>query len=430
MSAVESAALSDAGPRGLSPVVMTAYVVANLCAWTAILTPAAITLALRVRELDPEGASTSLSIVAAVGAVFGIVANPFFGRLSDRTRSRFGMRRPWMVGGVVAAAIGLSVIAAAPSIGIVVLGWAITQLGVQALVAAITAVLPDHVPVHRRGRIGGLVGMGQNAATTLGSGILALNATSLTWGLLAPIGLAGTAVIVLCLLLPDRRHDGSPVPPLSVREIASSYWVNPRRHPDFAWALASRLLVFMGITILIVYQAYFMLSRIGVEPSRIAAVMFGVLLLENAISIVSNLTSGWLSDRLGRRKVFVASSALIGAAGFAVAGFATTMPVFLAGVTLLGIAKGIYVAVDLAMATDLLPHGKAEAAKNMGLFTVASLVPNLLAPMLAPVILAIGAAGAAGAAGAPAGNYAALFLAGGAFMLLGALAVRPIRGVR
>jgi MFS family permease len=432
MSAVDDPSVPPvAGPagKGLALPVLAAYVVANMCAWTAILTPIAITLALRVRELDPAGASVSLSLVSAIGAVFGIIANPVFGRLSDRTRSRFGMRRPWMLGGVAAAACGLAVVAAAPSIVVLAVGWAITQLGVQALLATITAVLPDHVPVHQRGRVGGLISMGQSAATTVGTGLLALNSTSLTWGLLAPAGLAAIAVAVLCLVLPDRRHDGAARPPLSVRELLASYWVDPRQRPDFVWALGGRLLVFMGITILIIYQAYFLLSRIGVPPQQIAAVMFGVLLLENVVSILTNVVSGWLSDRAGRRKVFVGSAALVGAAGFAVAGFATDMPIFLVGVMLLGIAKGVYGAVDLALVTDLLPRDKADAAKDMGLFIVAGLIPNLLAPLLAPVVLTIGATGGA-VPGAPAGNYSALFLTGGVFMLLGALAVWPIRGVR
>lgn len=416
--------------RGLGPFVMTIFVIANLFVWTAILTPVAITLALKVRVLDPVGASTSLSIVAALGAVFAIVANPVFGRLSDRTRSRFGMRRPWMLAGVTFAAGGFVIISAATTIPGLVLGWIVAQLSIQALVASMTAVLPDHVPMRRRARVGGLIGMGQNAATTVGSGLLALNPTSLTWGFLAPIALACIGVVVFCIVLPDRRHNGEPRPPLSVKEIASSFWSSPRRFPDFAWMWLSRLLVFMGITIMIVYQAYFLLSRIGVPPQQIAAVMFGVLLLENVISILTNLLSGWVSDRLLRRKVFVAAAALIGSVGFLVAGFSTTMPVFIAGVSLLGMAKGIYVAVDLALATDLLPRGKQDAAKNMGLFTIASLLPNLLAPAIAPLLLSLGSAGEPATPGIPAGNYSALFVASGIFMLLGALAVRPIRSVR
>jgi len=432
MSTVDDPAVppaSDLSKEGLSPLTLVPYALANLCAWTMILTPMAVTMALKVREIDPSGASTSLSLVSAVGAVFGIVANPIFGRLSDRTRSRFGMRRPWLLGGVGSAGAGLVIVAVATSVPVVMLGWAIAQCGVQALFASLTAVLPDHVPVHQRGRVGGLISMGQNAATTLGSGLLALNATSLTWGLLAPVGLAVLAVVWLCLVLPDRRHDGSPRPTLSVKEVLGSYWVDPRRFPDFVWMLAGRLLVFVGITILVVYQAYFLLSRIGVPPARIAAVMFGVLLLENAVGVTTNLVSGWLSDRLRRRKVFVFWSAVVGAAGFVVAGCATEMSMFLVGVTLLGIGKGIYGAVDLALATDLLPRGERDAGKDMGLFIIAGLLPNLFAPVLASVVLAIGATGAA-APGAPAGNYSALFIAGGVFMLVGAFAVQFIRGVR
>ena len=50
--------------------------------------------------------------------------------------------------------------------------------------------------------------MGQSAATTLGTGLLTRNATSLTWGLLAPVCLAAVTVGVLCLVLPDRVNDG------------------------------------------------------------------------------------------------------------------------------------------------------------------------------------------------------------------------------
>jgi MFS family permease len=162
MSAAETGAPPSSAPDGpgLRPLALVAFVVANLCTWSAILTPAAITLALRVREIDAGGASATLSLVSAVGAVFGIIGNPLFGRLSDRTRSRFGMRRPWMLGGIAAGALGLLLVATAPSVPMLVLGWAVTQLGIQALLAAITAVLPDQVPHRQRGRIGGLIGMG------------------------------------------------------------------------------------------------------------------------------------------------------------------------------------------------------------------------------------------------------------------------------
>lgn len=420
---------AGSSPTGLRTPVLVVFVVANLCCWMAFLTPMAVTLALRIRELSPQGASSSLSLVIGLGAIVGIIANPLCGRLSDRTRSRFGMRRPWIIGGVALALVGLYAISQAPTVGTVTVGWVVTMIGAQAALAAVQAILPDHIPPRQRGRVGGFLGVGQAAATTAGSGIIALNPTSSLWVFLAPAGAAVVAVAVLCVMLPDRVRGTEPLPRLSAREILSSLWFNPRTNPDFAWVWLSRLLVFVGITTLVAFQAYFLLARIGVAPDRIAAVMFGVLLLENGMSIVANLVAGWLSDRWNRRKVFVGYSAVLGGIGFVVAAQANGMPVFLAGVVLIGLAKGVYVAVDLALATDLLPSSSADAAKDMGLITAAALIANLVAPALAPLLLSLGSGGG-DVPGAPAGNYLALFLGAAVFMGLGALAVRPIRTVR
>ena len=80
-------------------------------------------------------------------------ANPFFGRLSDRTTSRLGMRRPWMVIGLAGGSLGILVVALAPSIAVVLLGWCIAQLFFNALLATLVAVLPDQVPVAQRGTV-------------------------------------------------------------------------------------------------------------------------------------------------------------------------------------------------------------------------------------------------------------------------------------
>src|SRR5262245_31804513 len=74
------------------------YALAYAGTWLALLTPILVTLAMRVRQLEPDGVARTLSLVLAVGAVFALIGNPLFGRLSDRTTSRFGIRRPWLAG--------------------------------------------------------------------------------------------------------------------------------------------------------------------------------------------------------------------------------------------------------------------------------------------------------------------------------------------
>ena len=106
-----------------------------------------------------EQAPTSLALVAGTGALLAMFANPFFGKLSDRTSSRFGMRRPWMVVGLAGGSLGILVVALAPNIPVVLVGWCIAQLCFNALLAALVAVLPDQVPVAQRGHVAGVLGI-------------------------------------------------------------------------------------------------------------------------------------------------------------------------------------------------------------------------------------------------------------------------------
>ncbi len=88
------------------------------------LPPLLVTLPLKINSLvGIKEAPNSLALVAGIGALVSMIANPFFGRMSDRTSSRLGMRRPWMVIGLVGGSIGILVLALAPNIPVVLLRW-------------------------------------------------------------------------------------------------------------------------------------------------------------------------------------------------------------------------------------------------------------------------------------------------------------------
>ena len=110
------------------------------------IAPLLVTLALKVDSLvGIKLAPDRLAVVAGIGALVAMVGNPLFGKMSDRTASRLGMRRPWMVIGLVGGSLGILVVALAPSIPVVLAGWCIAQLFFNALLAAMAAVLPDQV---------------------------------------------------------------------------------------------------------------------------------------------------------------------------------------------------------------------------------------------------------------------------------------------
>ena len=146
------------------------YTLAYMSTSLLFIAPLLVTLALKVNSLvGIERAPDSLALVAGIGALLAMVGNPFFGRMSDRTASRLGMRRPWMVIGLVGGSLGILVVALAPDIPIVLAGWCIAQLFFNALLAAMVAVLPDQVPSVQRGLVSGVLGVCLPIASVCGT---------------------------------------------------------------------------------------------------------------------------------------------------------------------------------------------------------------------------------------------------------------------
>ena len=248
---------------------IVAYALAYFGLWTALLTPVVVSLAIKVQQVDPQTPARGLSLVLGIGAFLALASNPVFGRLSDRTTLRFGMRRPWLLGGAVAGALALLVIATAQSILAILIGWCIAQLAYNALYAAITALLPDQVPSEQRGRVSGILGVCQPPALVVGTFIAQLGSGTF-WMFMGPaaLGLVTIAGFVFVLKDDRRQHPAYRPPRYTPREFASSFWVNPRRHPDFGWAFLSRFLFFMAVATLITYQVYYLSGKLGVPTGR------------------------------------------------------------------------------------------------------------------------------------------------------------------
>ena len=62
----------------------------------------------------------------------------------------------------------------APTAPVMVLGWCGAQAALNAMFAAVTAAVPDQVPVPRRGLVGGLVAIAQTVGVVVGIAIAEL----------------------------------------------------------------------------------------------------------------------------------------------------------------------------------------------------------------------------------------------------------------
>ncbi|MDQ1628987.1 MAG: hypothetical protein QOI54_2731 [Actinomycetota bacterium] len=420
---VRTSAVPDQGGAAEPPRVgwgfISLYTLAYISTSLLFLAPLLVTLALKVNSLvGTAQAPKSLSLVAGVGALLSMVGNPFFGKLSDRTSSRLGMRRPWMVVGLLGGSLGVLIVALAPNIPVVLLGWCLAQLFFNALLAALVAVLPDHVPPAQRGSVSGVLGVCVPVASVTGTYLVKLFTGNQLAMFLLPCAIGGFFILLFAATLHDRRLARADKPPWSLRELASTFYINPRTSPDFAWAFASRFLFVLAYAFLATYQTYYLLDKIGTAEDDIPRQVFLGTLVQSTVVIAASLLGGRLSDRSGRRKIFVlAASSGYGVAMFVIA-LASSFNGFLLGMAIGGLGFGVYVAVDLALAADVLPD-EASAAKDLGVFNIAGALPFSVAPAIAPAIL-----------GVSGGSYGVLYAVAGVSAVLGAAAVLPVRGVR
>jgi MFS family permease len=395
------------------------YALAYMSTSLLFVAPLLVSLPLKVNSLvGIKQAPSSLALVAGVGALLAMVGNPLFGKMSDRTASRWGMRRPWMVTGLVGGCLGVLVVALAPSIPVVLAGWCIAQLCFNALLAAMVAVLPDQVPSVQRGLVSGVLGVCLPVASVCATFLVKLFTGSLLAMFLVPCAIGGFFILLFAVTLPDRRLARTGKPAWSLREVASTFYVSPRQCPDFAWAFASRFMFVAAYAFLASYQAYYLLDKIGSAQADVPQQIFLGTLAQSAVIVAASAIGGRLSDRTGRRKIFVLTASLVYGLALFVVASASSFNGFLVGMAIGGLGFGVYVAVDLALVVDVLPD-KDNTAKDLGVFNIAGALPFSIAPAIAPAILALGG-----------GSYGVLYAVAGLCAIAGAFAVLPVKRVR
>lgn len=373
----------------------------------------------QVEAIDPANKVANLAVLTSCAAVASMVAIPAGGAVSDRTRSRFGRRTPWIV--IMSVLSGVLMIAMGFTGNLIVLGAVYTVLWFVGnfYQGAIAAILPDRVPEDRRGTASALIGLGTPLGILVGVNLASQFGQVLGYSVIALILIAASILLVV-FAREDSSLDLPRVERRQKRAFDFRLFFRAFKDRDFALAFVSRFALFMGYFVVSGFMFYTLTDYIGIDniPFDGAAKAVSLLSTLNTVAWVVVATfCGWLADRLDLRKVFVGISAFGVAVSMLIPIFMPTWTGMILYSVIGGAAIGTYFAVDLALMSLVLPD-KENEGRDFGLLAVATGLPQIMSSAIAGLLITLS------------GGYAALYIFGAVCCAIAAVVVIGIKKVR
>lgn len=394
---------------------------ANVACWLTVLPLSLILIPMQVAALDPAQKFSNLALISGAGALTSLIVNPLAGALSDRTTSRFGRRRPWLVAGALLSSLMLLLLAHATTFLLLLACWTLFHVAINILLAGLTAIMPDQVPLKQRATVSAVLGLSQPLGAVIGTLLVTKDVKTPYVAYTILIGVLLVSVSLFLLVMREKALPKGAIPALAWKNLLTTFWVNPLRFPDFAWAWLTRCLLYLSYFVALGYLLYFMQDVVHYArlfPGRSAAL--GVTSFQATLTVAIILTSllgGIFSDRLQRRKVFVVVSSTLIVIAFFILAFLHSWLAIECAAAILGIGFGVYLSVDMALMTQVLPS-TAEQGKDMGVINIANTLPQVIGPGVAALLMGLFH------------SYVMLFLVAALLAILATVLVQNIRGVR
>lgn len=401
--------------RTASPGFQFLLSLANTVIWLSILPIGQILLPTQIAALNGANKFSYLTIATVVGVLAAVITNPIAGALSDRTASRLGRRRPWFIAGTVFSVIALALMANATSFVTLVIWWGIFHIAANAVLAALSAVVPDQVPVRQRATVSAFVSLSLPLGAVIGSLLVTRVIYSTQLSYYAFIGALLVVMILFLLVLRDKPLPKGAVEGFNLGAFLAGFWVNPVKHPDFGWAWITRFLVYLGYFISLGYLLYFLQDAVHYQKAAQGVTTFQVIL--TGALLIASITSGMLSDKFQRRKIFVIGASLVIALAFLILAFFQTWSAVELAAAVLGIGFGAYLGVDIALITQVLPSANARG-KDLGIINIANAFPQIVGVTIAALVINTFH------------SYTILFVLAAVLASLGAVLVQRIKSVR
>lgn len=386
MGVIEEVRSHEPPRRAVGAGFVATYTLAQVGAFISFMPLLNVLLPLKAEAVDPAGKAVLLSQVTLWGALAAAIANLAVGALSDATRGPFGRRRPWIVGGALAVAVGHGLVYAAGDRLGLILAMVVLQVAINVMFAPLNAVLPDVVPGRQKGLVSALQGLALPASNLFSAFVVAMLVTDLG------ARFAVAALAVPLMILPFALVCREPVAPVQASRPKAQLSLAALLDHDFLIAFVSRMLVQVTITLNVIYLLFYVQGSIDFggrpAPGSPETILGWLMASATVASLVAGLAGGLLSDRLGRRRLLVTAGALVMALGAALMALAPQWPTPILAQIVFGAGLGLFSTVDIALVAEVLPD-PAATGRDLGLMNIAITVPQVIAPLIGLVVLTV-----------------------------------------
>jgi MFS family permease len=390
----------------------------NMVIFMCLIPATQILIPNQLALLDAAHKTTLLSLAVLLGAIPALVGNLLGGALSDRTTSRFGRRRPWVLSSALVITVGMVVLALAPNYLVIVVGYSVLVFAVSFSQSALVALVPDQVPVEQRAFSGAFFGFSLPLGVVIGIAAISnlFHGTPTTYYVLTAVMLVATIFFVIFMSDPPLPKES--VKALDFGKFLASFVV-PFKRKDFSLVFLGRIFVTFGYYVVNIFLIFYMQDKVGITDQTQVTALAGIFqLLLTICVVISTIVSGRWSDRIQKRKPFVIGSGILMAASLVILGLVPQLPVVMAAGAIMGLGFGAFLANDLALQTQVLPS-RRDSGKDLGIFTVGSLLPQVLVPVVIGGLLAILSK-----------DYLVAFTVSAVLVVVGSLVIIPVRSVR
>lgn len=302
---------------------------------------------------------SALGLISGLGLVIAVIVQPAAGTWTDRRFTRWGRRRPYIVGGTLFDVTFLLLLAYSGSYRVLLIAYVLLQISSNIAHGPYQAYIPQLVPADKRGAVSGIARLME---------IIGIIVTSVVTGRLVGDGQIVAAIVAIIIFLlgsmaitalfvTERPFDGAPPeePTSSGTDSGGGRAEYVRLlfySKDFTLWLFSRLFILLGGNLVRNYALYFLQDVLRLpNPAAQVGNLFALIAIAIALVVYP---AGVLSDRWGRKGLVVVSG-LLGAVGtLLMISAANLTQVFVYG-GIIGVSIGIFLSVNWAWATDLIP---------------------------------------------------------------------------